>query len=61
MYKIIYKKQNGEIIERVRNTLPNYGIGQMTSMGWIIVDILFEYEGNYFTHSDYCIQRRINR
>ena len=61
MYKIIYKKQNGKIIERVRNTLPIYGIGQETSMGWIIIDILFEYDGDYYTHSDYCHLRRINR
>lgn len=64
MYKILYKKQNGELIERVRNTLPNVGIGQTTGMGWLIVDILYSYKDKYYTSSEYHTlmskQRKIN-
>ena len=37
MYKIIYEKENGEVFERVRDTLPHTGIGKQTSMGWTIL------------------------
>ncbi len=55
MYKVIYQKENGDIIERVRNSLPEVGIGQTTSMGWLIKDILHNYKDNYYTYSDYCL------
>lgn len=54
MYKIIYEKENGDIIERVRNTKPITGIGERTSMGWLIKDILFKYDNKYYVYSDYC-------
>lgn len=53
MYKIIYKKENGEVIERVRNTLPLQGIGETTSMGWLVVDILYSYKDGYYNASEY--------
>ena len=53
MYKIIYKKENGEVIERVRNTLPLQGIGETTSMGWLVVDILYAYKDGYYNASEY--------
>ena len=53
MYKIIYKKENGEVIERVRNTLPLQAIGETTSMGWLVVDILYSYRDGYYNASEY--------
>ena len=53
MYKIIYKKENGEVIERVRNTLPLQAIGETTSMGWLVLDILYSYRDGYYNASEY--------
>ena len=53
MYKIIYKKANGEVIERVRNTLPQQTIGETTSMGWLVVDILYAFKNGYYNASEY--------
>lgn len=53
MYKIIYKKENGEVIERVRNSLPLQGIGETTSMGWLVMDILYSYKDGYYNASEY--------
>ena len=53
MYKIIYKKSNGEIIERTRSTLPIQSVGEYTSMNWLILDILHCYNKKYYTFSEY--------
>lgn len=53
MYKIIYKKENGDVIERVRNTLPPQTIGETTSMGWLVVDILYAFKDGYYNASEY--------
>ena len=57
MYKIIYQKENGIIFERIRNTIPG-NIGDITSMGWTIKDILYSYKNSYYSYSDYCILKR---
>ena len=63
MYKIIYQKKNGQLLERIRVTLPQTGLNQETSMGWKIMDILYQYENNYYTKSDYrkLINKKIKR
>lgn len=38
-YIITYQKQNGEIFERKRTTLPNIKVGGISSMGWKVLDI----------------------
>ena len=53
MYKVIYLKSNGDIIERIRDTYPKYSIGEMTSMGWVLLDVLHNYEGKYYSYSTY--------
>lgn len=53
MYKVFYQRQNGEIIERIRNTLPHYKLGQTTSMGWIIVDIHYLLNNKYYPFREY--------
>lgn len=54
MYKIVYQKTNGQIIERIRNTLPVHRIGERTSMNWIILDILYCFNKKYYSFADYC-------
>ncbi len=54
MYKIIYEKQNGEVFERIRNTIPDTGIGQTTSMGWRILNIQYSFGNGYYDHAEYC-------
>lgn len=53
MYKIIYKKENGDVIERVRNTLPDTKIGETTGMGWLVVDVLYAFKDGYYSASEY--------
>ena len=53
MYLVEYQKSNGDIIYRKRNTLPNYKIGDYTSMGWIIKDIKFQFNCQYYSLKDY--------
>lgn len=56
MYKVFYQRQNGEIIERIRNTLPHYKLGETTSMGWIIVDIHYLLDNKYYPFREYRIK-----
>lgn len=64
MYKVIYKKENGDLIERIRNTIPDTKIGETTGMGWLVVDILYSFKNGYYNSSDYhslmSKQRKIN-
>ena len=53
MIKVIYKKSNGDIIERIRNTLPTHSIGEYTSMGWLILDIQYFIGNNYYDYWTY--------
>ena len=53
MYQIAYLKRNGEVIFRVRNTLPIQRIGEETSMGWIVQDIKYCFKNNYYSFAEY--------
>ena len=53
MYLIFYQKRNGDVICRVRNTIPQYGIGKETSMGWKIIDIKQKFKSSYYSFSEY--------
>lgn len=53
-YLITYQKSNGDIFVRARKTLYGLSIGDETSMGWKVLNIHYFYEGNYYTHLDYC-------
>ena len=44
-YVVYYQKRNCEIIERFRTSLPDNRIGQHSSMGWLIKDIKYVYDG----------------
>lgn len=46
--QITYQKKNGNIIHKFRNTPLPYGIGDITSMGWKVLNIEYEYKGEYY-------------
>lgn len=50
---ITYQKENGEILIRPRLTKYDLYIGKETSMGWTVLDIHYEYNGNYYHEKDY--------
>ena len=51
-YMITYQKNNGQMLYRIRKTLNGMSIGDETSMGWKIMDIHYEYNGNYLHQED---------
>lgn len=63
MFLITYKKRNGELLYRKRNSIP-CAIGKHTSMGWTVVDIKQNYKGKYVSLRDYtylCQRDRVFR
>lgn len=53
MIEMTYEKANGQIIRRIRNTYPDYKIGDRTSMGWKVVDIRYLYKKKYYHKCEY--------
>ena len=53
MIEMTYEKANGQIIRRIRNTYPDYKIGDRTSMGWKVVDIRYLYKKKYYHKNEY--------
>lgn len=53
MLQITYQKNDGTIFKRIRNTALPYKIGDMTSMGWIVLNIEYNFKGNYYPESKY--------
>lgn len=49
MYLITYEKRNGDIFCRLRNSIPECGIGKETSMGWKVVDVKSYFKGGYYS------------
>lgn len=47
-YVVYYQKRNGEIIERFRTSLPDNRIGEHSSMGWLIKDIKYVFDGKTY-------------
>ena len=52
-YMIIYRRSNGELITRYRNTMLNYSKGDITSMGWIVEDIKYLWHDKYYSSQEY--------
>lgn len=50
-YMVIYKKNNNDLIYRANKTRPNYNKGEITSMGWKVVDIQRLYNGKCYSMS----------
>ena len=63
MYKITYQKSNGEIFDRIRNTLPIHSVGETTSMGWKILNIQWKYNKKFYSYADYnyLVKKEIER
>lgn len=40
-YMVYYQKKDGSILERKRTSLPEYKVGDNTSMGWLVKDIKY--------------------
>lgn len=55
MIQITYKKNDGNIIQRYRNTTLPYKIGDMTSMGWQVLNVEYEYKNKYYSEYKYNI------
>lgn len=51
-YMITYQKTTGEIFYRTRKTLNGLHVGDETSMGWKVLDIHEEYNGNFIHPSE---------
>ena len=50
---IIYQKEDGT--KFIRAYKYDYGrkIGDETAMGWKVLNVVYEYEGNYYQHNKY--------
>ena len=53
-FMITYQKTNGDILLRPRKTLYGMRVGDVTGMGWKVLNIHYNYEGNYYTYADFC-------
>lgn len=53
MIQITYQKRDGSIIHKLRSTLPSYDIGEITSMGWKVLNIEYEYKGKFYSEYKY--------
>ena len=51
--QITYQKNDGSIFQRYRNTELPYKIGDITSMGWKVLNIEYEYKNNYYPENEY--------
>lgn len=51
--QITYQKNDGCIIQKYRNTLLPYKIGDTTSMGWKVLNIEYEYNNKYYPEYKY--------
>lgn len=53
MIQMVYRKANGQIVKRIRNTMAPYRIGEKTSMGWEVIDIKYLYKHKYYPKYEY--------
>ena len=53
--QITYQKQDGCIFQRQRNTTLPYKIGEITSMGWKVLNIEYEYKNKFYSERNYNI------
>jgi len=52
-YLVLYRKNNGEIIYRARTTIPQHKTGEVTSMGWTVVDIRRLHKGRTYSNDEF--------
>ena len=53
MMQITYQKKDGSIIHRTRSTTLPYKIGDITSMGWKVLNIEYEYNNKFYSMNEY--------
>ena len=53
MIQVTYRKNNGEVFQRIRSTYPEYKVGSRTSMGWTVLDIKYGYKNKYYSITEY--------
>lgn len=53
MVQITYQKRDGCIIQRLRNTMIPYKIGETTSMGWKVLKIEYAYKDKFYPEYEY--------
>lgn len=53
MIQVIYKKRNGDLIQRTINGLSPYRVGDVNSYGWTVASIKYQYKGKWYSKSDY--------
>lgn len=60
---IIYQKSNGIIFVRIYNHDRGRKIGDETSMGWKVLNVLYECDGNYYQYHKYIriIRERLDK
>lgn len=51
--QITYQKRDGSIMQKFRNTMLPYKIGDTTSMGWKVLNIEYEYKNKYYPEYKY--------
>lgn len=51
--QITYQKANGCVIQRLRNTMLPYKVGDTTSMGWKVLNIEYEYNNKFYSEYEY--------
>lgn len=58
-YLITYQKRDGSIFVRLLNNPYNKKIGEITSMGWKVLDIHHYYDGNFMHEHDIKVFRDV--
>lgn len=53
MIQVTYQKNNGEIFDRIRSTYLPYRVGDITSMGWKVLDIKYRYKDKFYSLEEY--------
>lgn len=63
MVKVTFKKANGEIFSRTRNTFFSYRIGDTTPIGWKVLNIEYRLNNKYYNKNDYdlLVEKNINK
>ena len=50
---VTYQKGDGSIFQRIRNTALPYKIGEITSMGWKVLNIEYRHNDRYYSEHQY--------
>ena len=53
MIRVTYQKNDGCIIQRERTTMLPYQLGDITSMGWKVLNIERKYKDAYYSLHEY--------